>query len=342
MPSPVPHILVTGAAGFIGQGLLQRWLLPRAARGECQLTLVDRQLTRSSTPGVQTVSGDITDPALLAGVFAQPVDLVFHLAAIVSGQAEQAYDRGRDVNLMASLHGLELARRQWVQHQRRVRWIQASSIAVWGTGLPSQVDDHTPIRPELSYGAHKRMLELMIHDLSRRGELDGRCLRLSGVVVRPRAANGALSGFNSDLIREPLQGREVVSPVRRDSCLWLCSRETTVDQLWAMSQIPDVHWHDTCREHRSEGAVNAPTWPVQLEPLIAVLGQMDPSAPDRIRFDPAAPLQAQFGNWPVSVDFALARALGLPDDRLKHHNDLTRFVQACRATADIGLSPQPH
>jgi len=333
MPSPVPHILVTGAAGFIGQGLLLRWLLPRAVRGECQLTLVDRQLTRSSTPGVQTVSGDITDPALLAGVFAQPVDLVFHLAAIVSGQAEQAYDRGRDVNLMASLHGLELARRQWVQHQRRVRWIQASSIAVWGTGLPSQVDDHTPIRPELSYGAHKRMVELMMHDLSRRGELDGRCLRLSGVVVRPRAAGGALSGFNSDLIREPLQGREVLSPVRPESCLWLCSRETTVDQLWALSQIPEDDWRKICAEHRSEGAVNAPTWPVQIQPLIAALGQIDPLAPGRIRFDPEAPLQAQFGNWPVTVDFALARSLGLPDDRQKYQDDLEQFVRASLATA---------
>jgi nucleoside-diphosphate-sugar epimerase len=335
MPTPAPHILVTGATGFIGQGLVQRWLLPLAARGEVVLTLTDRRVTLLPGDGVRVVEGDITQPALLEQLFAQPVDLVFHLAAVVSGQAEREYELGLAVNWQASLRGIDLARRQWLQHQRRVRWIQASSIAVWGTGLPSHVDDHTPIHPELSYGAHKRMLELMLQDLSRRGEVDGRCLRLSGVVVRPRAAGGALSGFNSDLIREPLQGREVVSPVRPDSCLWLCSRETTVDQLWALSQIPESVWRQTCIEHRSEGAVNAPTWPVQLEPLIAALGRLDPAAPARVRFDPAAPLQAQFGNWPVSVDFAMARSLGLPDDRLKHHDDLEQFVRASLATANL-------
>jgi nucleoside-diphosphate-sugar epimerase len=333
LPLHVPHILVTGAQGFIGQALLERWLLPRVVQGEIRLTLTDRQVTQAPSPFIDVLQGDITQPALFEQAFAKPVDLVFHLAAIVSGQAEREYALGQQVNLQASLRGFELARRQWLQHGRRVRWIQASSIAVWGTGLPAHVDDHSPIQPELSYGAHKRMLELMLHDLSRRGDIEGRCLRLSGVVARPRAAGGALSGFNSDLIREPLQGREVVSPVRPDSCLWLCSRETTVDQLWSLSQVPQEVWHTTCAEYRSEGAVNAPTWPVQLASLMAALGRIDPAAPARIRFDPAAPLQAQFGNWPITVDFALARALGLPDDRHKHHDDLEQFVRACMATA---------
>ena len=335
MHASAPHVLVTGAEGFIGRGLLERCLLPSAARGEIRLTVTDRRLTLAPVPGMTALEGDITDESLLAQVFSQPVDRVFHLAAIVSGQAEREYAWGQQVNLQATLRGLDLARRQWLQHQRRVRWIQASSIAVWGTGLPTRVDDHTALRPELSYGVHKRMLELMIHDLSRRGELDGRCLRLSGVVVRPRAAGGALSGFNSDLIREPLQGREVVCPVRHDACLWLCSRDTTVDQLWALSQMPEDEWRRICTAHRSEGAVNAPTWPVQLPSLIAAIGRIDPTAPARIRFDPAAPLQAQFGNWPLTVDFALARSLDLPDDRLRHHEDLERFVRASLTTADL-------
>lgn len=329
----VPHFVVTGASGFVAQGLLQRHLLPLAHAGRIALTTTDLHMAAAGKEKVTHLPGDIADPALWRRLFARPVHRLFHLAAVVSGQAEREPMLGRNVNLLAGLQGMECARLQWERTDIKVRWIQASSIAVWGTGLPARVDDHHPVRPMLSYGTHKRVLELQLDDLSRRGEVDGRSLRLSGVVVRPRAYGAALSAFNSDVIREPLQGRTVICPVRPDACLWLCSRDVAADQLWQLSEIDEPLWRNASETHATGGAVNAPTWPVSMQALLDALQRVDAAAATRIRFDPAAPLHAQFGAWPRETDFALARALGLPDDARIHQHDLARFVQACMQTA---------
>lgn len=325
--SSVPHIVVTGANGFIAQRLLQQHLLPLLAKGQVRLSLTDLHAPSVPIAGVRFISGDIGDDAVWHDLMSEPVDLLFHFAAVVSGRAEADYALGLHVNLHATLAGLAHCREQQRQGGPRVRWVQASSIGVFGPPLPARMDDQTPVLPALSYGAHKRMVELMLDDLSRRGHVDGRCLRLSGVVVRPPAPNGALSGFNSDLIREPLAGRRIVCPVLPSACMWLCSASTTADQLWQLSQIEAATWQQRNATHRTGGVVNAPTWPVRVSRLIEALGRIDPEAPSRIEFDPLAPLQAQFGNWPETVDFAFARALGLPDDQVLCQGDLVQFVR---------------
>ena len=324
------HVLVTGARGFIARQLLQRHLLPGVEKGLCRLTLTDLVLPDAAQPGVRCVAGDLSDPLLWQDLMAEPVDAVFHLAAIVSGRAEQDYRAGLQVNLHSTLTALECCR---LQHQRGgplVRFVYASSIAVYGTPLPARIDDGTPVRPSLSYGAHKRMIELMIDDLSRRQEIDGRGLRLSGVVVRPRSANGALSGFNSDVIREPLSGNEVVCPVLPSACIWLTSAEVAVDQLWQVSQIPLADWASTLQSQGKHAwpVFNATTWPLRVSALVEALGTIDPQAPARVKYDPAAPLQAQFGNWPQEAGFALANALDLPSDRARFGGDVAAFVRA--------------
>lgn len=334
MPSAAapPHVLVTGAGGFLARGLIERHLQPLAAAGQIRLSTTDLHGQDQDEGGVHHHSADICSPATWERLFATPVDTVFHLAAVVSGQAERDPQLSLQVNLQAALHGLERSRKQYASGGAKVRWLQASSIAVWGMGLPDRVDDSHPVRPMLTYGTHKRMIELMLHDLSRRGEVDARSLRMSGVVVRPRAHGAALSAFNSDLIREPLQGREIVCPVRPDACIWLCSREASVDQLWMLSQIGESTWRSALNTYRSDGAINAPTWPVRVDALLQAMGRLDARAPARVRFDTAAPLQAAFGDWPLHADFALARELGLPADTTRHDHDLVRFIQTCMQT----------
>lgn len=323
------HVLITGASGFVARQLLHRHLLPWAVQGLCRLTLTDLVLPGVAQPGVRCVAGDLSNPLLWQDLMAEPVDVVFHLAAIVSGRAEQDYRAGLQVNLHSTLTALACCR---LQHQRGgplVQFIYASSIAVYGTPLPARIDDGTPVRPGLSYGAHKRMIELMIDDLSRRQEIDGRGLRLSGVVVRPQSANGALSGFNSDVIREPLSGNDFVCPVLPSACIWLTSAEVAVDQLWQLSQIPLTAWTRTLQ---SQGAnarpvFNATTWPLKVSTLVHALGEIDPQAPSRVSYDPAAPLQAQFGSWPENAEFGLANALDLPSDRARFGGDVVAFVR---------------
>lgn len=324
------HVLVTGASGFVAHHLLQRHLLPWVKQGMCRLTLTDQLLPDVQQSAVRCVSGDLSDPMTWQTLLAEPVDVIFHLAAIVSGRAEQDYEAGLQLNLHGTMMGLDCCR---LQHERggpRVRFIYASSIAVYGTPLPSRIDDQTPLRPGLSYGAHKRMIELMIDDLSRRQSLDGRGLRLSGVVVRPRSINGALSGFNSDVIREPLSGNDIVCPILPSACIWLSSAEVAVDQLWQLSQIPLDKWTRTLQSHGDTAApvFNASSWPLRVSALVQAMGAIDPQAPAHVRYDPSAPLQAQFGDWPEEAEFALATAFNLPSDRTRFGGDLVAFVRA--------------
>jgi nucleoside-diphosphate-sugar epimerase len=256
----------------------------------------------------------------------QPVDLVFHLAAIVSGRAEADPALGRSVNLMAPLELIERCRQQWAARHHRARVVLSSSIAVFGTPLPTRMRDDQPIRPSLSYGAHKRMIEIALADASRRGDIDGRAIRLSGVVVRPPQPNGALSGFNSDMIRQPLTGHHYTCPVGPDACTWLTSLDVAIDQLWHVAQTTEQAWTQALPV--GERALTAPTWPVTMDALKVALGQIDPSAPQRLRFDAHSPLHAQFGQWPQDAVFAQASTLGMPSDPQRHQGHLGHMLRS--------------
>jgi len=281
------HVLVTGAAGFLGSALVPAL---RAAGHDVSATDKD--------------DGDIADPAHVARLFATPVERVFHLAAIVSGAAEADFDLGRRVNLDALLLLLDACRAQARRGGPVVRFVYASSIAVFGTPLPARIDDGTPPAPTLSYGTMKRVGELLIDDATRRGELDGRALRLSGVVVRPPLANGALSGFNSDVIREPLAGRDVECPVGPDATVWLTSRRAAIADLLRLAELDGA-------AIGAQRAVTGAALALSIGEIVAALGRVDAGAPARVRFRPRAAIEAQFGRWPRARSFARAHALGL-------------------------------
>ncbi len=279
--------LVTGANGFIGRALVA------ALDAGQDVVATDRD------------DGDIADPAHLDRLFdAAPFDRVFHLAAVVSGAAEADFEAGRRVNLDATLGLLDRCRAQALRGECVVRFVHVSSIAVFGTPLPARIDDATAPAPSLSYGTHKRVAELLVDDATRRGELDGRALRLSGVVVRPPSRNGALSAFNSDVIREPLAGRDYACPVGPDATVWLTSRRAAVANLLRLAALDGA-------AIGAQRAVTAPALAVSVAEIVAALGRIDAAAPARVRFEPNAAIAAQFGRWPRDCTFARAESLGL-------------------------------
>ncbi len=323
---PPRRVLVTGAAGFLGQALVAKHLAPLAASGTCEVRLTDLAPSQTSPAHARWLCGDVADPQLWDSLMDTPIDLVIHLAAIVSGRAEADPVLGRRVNLMAPLEMLERCRLQNSATGIRARVVLSSSIAVYGTPLPLRMRDDQPIRPSLSYGAHKRMMEIALADASRRGEIDGRAIRLSGVVVRPPQPNGALSGFNSDMIRQPLTGHDYTCPVGPDACTWLTSLDVAVDQLWHAAQTSEEPW--TQALPKGERALTAPTWPVTMTDLQQALGDIDAAAPQRLRFDANSPLHDQFGRWPQDVAFDQAAQLGMPSDWQRHQGRLVHMLRA--------------
>src|SRR6185369_9831884 len=198
------RVLVTGANGYVGRALAARLKERLQAQEIDSLTLLDLGFDNTPTEaGIRCISGDLGDPACLAQATEPAPTVVFHLAGIMSRQAEEDFALGMLVNVSCTIGLFERLRS--LGHQPVV--VYSSSIGIYGAPLPHAIDDYTPIAPALSYGAQKRMIEILLADYSRRGWIDGRAVRLPGVVARPAAPNGALSAFASDLIREPAEGR---------------------------------------------------------------------------------------------------------------------------------------
>ena len=291
---------------------------------QTQLILTDTLVGDFQHPQCTWITGDLSNPQLQSLLFESPIDAVVHLAGIVSGRAEEDWLLGQRVNVQASMDLLHRCRHQRLTHQHKVRWVMSSSIAVYGVPLPAHINEETHSIPSLSYGAHKRMIEMMLHDLSRRGELDARALRLSGVVIRPPMPNGALSSFNSDLLRELLSGRDFVCPVSQDASIWIMSLETAVEQLLQLLRMDEDQWSDVMSGHGCW--VNAPSWTLTVAQLVQAMMHIDSNIPSRIHYQVQNHLQQQFGSWPLQTQFERGVALGLKYDRSIHGQDIASFV----------------
>ena len=304
-------VLITGGAGFLGQRLARRLLAKGAltdSRGEQQpidkLVLVDVVAAKDfDDPRVQAVTGDIADPALLAHIIDRDTAAIFHLAAVVSGQAEADFELGMRINLDASRLLLETCR--GLGHRPKV--VFTSSVAVYGGALPAVVRDDTALNPQSSYGTQKAIGELLLNDYSRRGFVDGRVLRLPTISVRPGKPNQAASSFASGIIREPLAGVEAVCPVGPDTRLWLLSPRQAIECLVAGHELP-------AEALGASRIVNLPGVSVSVGQMVAALERAAPEAVRHIRWQPDPTIQRIVGSWPSAWDTTRARDLGLAGD----------------------------
>jgi nucleoside-diphosphate-sugar epimerase len=307
------NVLITGGAGFLGQRLARK-LLERGSLagpdGRAQtidrLVLVDVvQPPSLDDARVQALAGDIADRALLEGLIDTTTASIFHLAAIVSGQAEADFDLGMRVNFDATRTLLEICRTRG--HRPRV--VFASSCAVYGGELPDVVPQLHELMPQSSYGTQKAMGELLIKDYTRRGFIDGRALRLPTISVRPGKPNAALSSFASGIIREPLNGEVSVCPVPAETRVWMLSPATVTDCFVAAHEIDGERLG-------FNRALALPGLTATVAEMIDALERVGgPEVAARVRVEPDARLRRIVDTWPVAVDATRALSLGFPTDR---------------------------
>ena len=228
------HILITGAAGMIGRKLTERLVIDRAlgGRGIEKLTLID--IVAPARPAgysdhVKTRAADLAAPGAAEKAVAERPEVIFHLAGVVSGEAETDFEKGYRVNLDGTRALLEAIRA--VGGGYRPKLVFTSSIAVFGAPFPPAIPDDFHLTPLTSYGTQKAISELLLADYTRRGFLEGVGIRLPSIVVRPGKPNKAASGFFSGIIREPLAGQEAILPVADSVLHWHASPRSAVGFL---------------------------------------------------------------------------------------------------------------
>src|SRR5712671_1824588 len=299
------RVVITGGCGFLGR----RVALCLLERGDIDdLVLFDNAPSALPLPEdtrLRLVVGDIADLETVRGVISPATASVFHLAAVVSGQAEADTDLGYRVNLDGTRAVLDACRALGTCP----RVVFASSLAVYGGELPSAVGDETPLTPQTSYGTQKAIGELLVNDYSRKGFVDGRAVRLPTVVVRPGRPNRAASTFASSMIREPLSGREAVCPVTPDTVMALASPRRIVEGLVHALGLPGAAF-GTSR------SLQLPGFSVAVGEMAAALRRAaGGSAYARIHWQHDAGVQAIISGWPRTLATPKAEKLGFGRDR---------------------------
>ena len=328
-------VMIIGGAGMVGRKLAARLVaegLPEGAGAVSSLILHD--IVQPEAPAgapwpVECLTGDASDAAECRALAAMKPDLVYHLACIVSGEAETNFAKGWEINVRGMERFLEALR---AEHDAaggayRAKIVFTSSIAVFGAPFPDRIGDEFLSAPQTSYGAQKAICELMLNDYARKGYVEGISIRLPTIVVRPGKPNLAASSFFSGIIREPLNGVEARLPVPSDVRHWHATPRSAAGFLTHAAGI---------REEQLAGrrALNMPglscTVEEQIEALRSVAGQ---KAVDLIRPEPDEAVMAIVKNWPRDFDPQRAIALGFTAE--------TSFEQIIRVYLEDDLPGGP-
>jgi nucleoside-diphosphate-sugar epimerase len=302
------HVLILGGGGFLGSRLAKELIQNGGlAMGEIvRLTVVDLAFAegRLHDSRVEYRTADFSDEVTITQILQQQPDVIFHLAAIVSGEAEKNFDLGMKVNFHASLQILESCRKLAL----RPRIVFASSCAVFGGDVSKVITDETAPKPRSSYGTQKAMVELLINDYSRRGFVDGRSLRLPTIAVRPGKPNAATSSFVSSIIREPLHGKKASYPVPPETPCWILSPKNVIKNFIHAANIDEKRLGD-------DRVINLPGLTVSVRQMIDSLEQISgPAVTNLISHEPDAFLQSIVLTWPPYFDTARAKLLGFVSD----------------------------
>jgi len=307
-------VVITGGTGFIGRRLAQR-LLQRGAiagpdgreRAIDELVLFDVAAPEPPIPPndrVKLVTGDSAYPATVQELIDETTGTVFHLAAVVSGQAEADTDIGYRVNLDGTRAVLEACRALGT----RPRLVFASSLAVYGGEMPAAISDDTPLTPQTSYGTQKAIGELLVNDYSRKGYIDGRAIRLPTIVVRPGRPNRAASTWVSSLFREPLSGLPVVCPVTRQSVMACLSPRRLIAAIETLHDLP-------AERLGSSRSVLLPGISASVDEMVDALRRVGGAAAvDHIRWEPDPVIQKIVDGWPRAIEAKRAKSFGIPAD----------------------------
>jgi nucleoside-diphosphate-sugar epimerase len=303
------RVLITGGAGMIGSKLARRLAADGTLDGSSidEIKLMDvfePDSFTSASVSVVSHSGDLRSAETVEQLIAAKPDVIFHLASVVSGEAEQDFDKGYSINLDGTRNLLEAIRHSGIHP----RFVFASSIAVFGAPFPNAIPDDFFCTPLTSYGTQKAICELLVSDYSRKGILDGVAIRLPTICVRPGKPNAAASGFFSNIIREPLAGKEAVLPVSEDVLHWHASPRAAVGFMLHAAEI-DLQRVGPRRAITMPGL--AVTVAEQIEALREVAGD---SVVARIRREPDEFVKRMVAGWPRNFEAGRALELGFQPD----------------------------